>query len=210
MIKLILFTINLIISSTYAESRIKIALIDSGIYIKQVDSKYACKLLPGNVTDDKHPYSNLPHGPILFDIISSYINPKTHCIHSIKVFTQGGLTNPLEWAIKGLKIALMANYKYVNLSFSGRGYSQEEKGLLRDLSKKAFISIAAGNDKLVLKKGSCYIYPACYGYGYVVGSGDNYKSNRGEAVNEMIIAKHTDMGSSMAAAHKLGRMVKKE
>lgn len=118
-----------------------------------------------------------------------------------------------------LKILILLNAKYINISMSGSQYSSKEKYLLEELlNKGAIITVSSGNKGRDLSN-NCNVYPACYfdhpNY-KVVGSLDkNNKiapySNYGKIVKYWENGDYEDKyGTSFAAPRILNKIIKGE
>lgn len=209
---MIILLLLLSINSQAIETRDKVALIDTEITLEQRNSVFACKDEPVNFTDEEY-YKNIDtHASILFNILSIYIDSKKTCIFSIKVFTNKEDAFNGKKMLDALRYVDSKEFKFFNMSFSGRYNSKEELDLIKRLTKRGAIAVAAGNDGLYLTKYKCEIYPACYDIDenfIVVGSMDNKKSNTGKEVVDIILSDiYTYMGSSMATSHVLGALIK--
>ena len=72
--KYFLILLSLISCITYAETRTKVVIIDSGISRTQSAQKYMCKNGNKNFTDSKNKYDEHGHGTNILSIISKSIN----------------------------------------------------------------------------------------------------------------------------------------
>ena len=162
-----------------SETRIRIAIIDSGVDLKQA-KEYMCKT--GNYDFTGYGLQDVyGHGTNIAGIFAKRINPKTHCLMIVKFFhtTATGIESALEY-IQQFKP------KYVNLSLTGRFPSAiEEHAIHSLLNSGAVIAVAAGNEGQNLDQ-NCNSYPACYNIQdpkyIVVGSRGAMSSNYGGPV----------------------------
>lgn len=173
------------------ETRIKIAVIDTGINIKPEMRRFLCNGehydFTGTGIED-----NNGHGTNIAGIIANRINPETHCILVMK-WLDNGLTFGWNSELNALRKASEEHVKFVNYSASGESKNAEEYIEIKRLIKeKIYFITAAGNHGQNLSK-KCNAYPACYGfvspYFRVVGNGPNekerhYTSNYGLIVTD--------------------------
>lgn len=201
------------------ETRIKVAVIDTGINPSKELKPFLCT---GNHYDVTHTgiEDRIGHGTTVVRLIAERINPKKTCILVLKYYKEddGNLNRELE----ALKIILTEpNIKFVNFSSGGDNPDRREQELIKGLiDKQIYFVTAAGNSGLELKKNPCYYYPACYGYEFnsmffkVVGNGskptERYRSsNYGPVVTDWRDGA-TDKGSgtSFSTAIKTGELAK--
>lgn len=167
-----------------AETRTKIAVIDTGISKAQELNSYMCKQGSINMTGfDKQDVNG--HGSHIVHIIGSRINAKKFCIVSYKVYHDKGGLAIFRNTMKALKDINKQSFKYVNISMAGEINSIFEFVELKKMTDKGIkISVAAGNEGKDLDK-VCDVYPACYikniksNY-YVVSAKDTSNSNIGK------------------------------
>lgn len=153
-----------------AENRIKIAVIDTGVYKKMEKLPFMCNEKQVNFTSDV-PYDVHGHGSNVAGIIGESLNPKTHCIVSIKFYDEksSGVGNfvasnrALSYILRDQKI------RYVNLSMGGPSSSefktlsnQEKSFIKRILIRGITIIAAAGNESSSLDTLKGKYYPASY------------------------------------------------
>jgi hypothetical protein len=169
-----------------AETRTKIAVVDTGISDSQILQPYMCENGVKNMTkygrSDAH-----GHGSHIVHIIGSRIDVSKYCIVSYKVYHHPKVYKPksdeaMKDSLKALKDIENRDYKYVNISMSG-GYSTTEYFTFKRLTRRGVkVSVAAGNDEVTFTKKRCEVYPACYKLRknfYVVSAKDMVKSNKG-------------------------------
>jgi len=172
-----------ILSEIKAENRIKIAIIDSGISLQQSQSKILCE--NGNVGLFDDGIDDHSHGTNIFGLIANNLNYKKYCIISYKVWSPTN-QNSIKYMKKAIRLAILNNVKYLNISMGGTSYDSSEFFWLKRASKYMSIFVAAGNDGKNLK--DCDYYPACYrntikNNFYVVGAYDIKQSNYGNIVD---------------------------
>lgn len=157
------FTIilSLITSVQAAETRFKIAVVDTGMP-RVLPRKYLCNteqpyFSGGNIIDTDG------HGTNISGIIVTRMDPKRHCFIFIK-WTEGEST-PYESAITvpaSIKAAFALQANMVVLALEGgRPFREEYKYLQLLLNNKATVIAAAGNGgkNLAIR---CDVYPACF------------------------------------------------
>lgn len=147
-----------------AENRIKVAVIDTGVYKKMEKLPFMCKQDQINFTSDVN-YDVHGHGSNIVGIIGESIDTKTHCIVSIKFYNEkaSGAAN-LKGSIDALKYVLEdTKIRYVNVSMGGPAPSLLEKSLIkRMLTRGITIVAAAGNERSNLNNPKNKYYPASY------------------------------------------------
>ena len=169
----------------YADTRIRVAVLDSGINFNNSNRYYLCTEghydATGTGLADRE-----GHGTNVAGLIAQGINPKTHCIVMIKFFnTYEHVSNyrAYETMVDAWNHLRDMNPAYVNMSLSGTEYWQEEYNTIKALlAGGTKISVAAGNENINFDILGCYIFPACYhfqGNFHVVGAKDLDHSNRG-------------------------------
>lgn len=174
------------------ESRIKIAVVDTGIILSDTIKPYICadghKDFTATGLNDRH-----GHGTNVAHLIAQSIDPSTHCLVIVKwldPMTPGMLTSYNLAA--ATKYAAYSDVKYINISAGGNSQLKKEKEAIQyGLEQGIRIVVAAGNDSWNLGEG-CDHFPACYPTNspnfYVVGALDSkgqkaYFSNYGGPVN---------------------------
>lgn len=189
-----MYLLALFNSYTYTsstDSRIKIALIDTGVNIQK---EYLCKGghrdFTGRGLKDVE-----THGSVIANIISKSVDPKKHCFINIKWWHSKYIKNENYYYI--LKAAIDSGASLINMSLSGSFYSEVEETLMRKALKRGIIIVvAAGNEGKNLDA-NCNIYPACYDIKhknyYVVGN-KSRSSNHGVVVNMLEKHKATFQG----------------
>lgn len=163
----------LLTSSSLKETRKKIAVIDSGIDLKNEKLKpYICNTgnfdFTGEGLQDTH-----GHGTNVSWLIVKNLNPKEYCVMSLKYFSTTNHHNNLSGEIKSFIRA--AELGAVLINFSGGGMfasSAENQAVNYALSKGIKVVVAAGNNSTDLSR-DCNYFPACgikHENFYVVGS----------------------------------------
>jgi len=173
----------------YADTRIRVAVLDSGINFNNSNRYYLCTEghydATGTGLADRE-----GHGTNVAGLIAQGINPKTHCIVMIKFFNTYGYISkykPYPTMLDAWNHLKELNPAYVNMSLSGWEFWQEEFNTIKYLLRNgAKITIAAGNESVDFDKAGCIIFPACYRVNnpnfHVVGAPDLIRSNRGGPV----------------------------
>lgn len=179
---------------TPVESRIKVAILDTGIHSYEKLKPFLCNDSHFDFTDttieDQH-----GHGTNIAASIIEGLTPDKICIQVLKYVSGPGEFRQSTY-IKGLKMAVKdKKVKFINISAGGLGFDQEEKQSIEEaLRLKKYVIVAAGNNREDLNF-QCAYYPACYffvsPYFRVVGSGTdpNHRaiySNYGRAVTDWI------------------------
>lgn len=181
---MLLFLLLLFISKGYSEdTRIKIAVLDTGIDIKE---PYHCEK---GINLTKEPMKDqIGHGTNIAAIIGKKINSKTHCVYVIKIFGKGQRA----WIHEGVQAAIAHKVKYINLSLSGLIPQEQERRMLKlALDRGIKISVSAGNDNYDLNK-NCNVFPACYEFHnknyFVVANYCIMSDNKGKYVGNSNLA----------------------
>lgn len=158
----VLFTLTF---QAKAENRIKVAVIDTGIYPHMEKMDFMCK---NGVQDFTHtsPYDNHGHGSNIVGIIAEGMNSKTHCIISLKFYDKGqrsgqqmtqSMINAFRYTLLDTKI------RYINISGGGPAPSDREKNIVkRILTRGIKLIAAAGNESSNLDTEKGKYYPASY------------------------------------------------
>ena len=149
--------------TAFAESRVKIAIVDTGISLTQAKSKYLCKDGLKTFLTWDWGYDKNGHGTNIFGLIADQINPKTHCIISYKFYKKNlPDRKSLNNTIKAIEHAIKNNVKYLNMSMGGSSPSNRERALLKKfLDNGGYVLAAAGNESHNLDI-YCNYFPACY------------------------------------------------
>lgn len=200
------------------ETRIKIAVIDTGVNYTHLSRAYFCRDGQFDMTG-RGMKDVRPHGTNVAGIITKYINHKTHCITMIKFFHTSATMNDL---LRAMRLAEAIRPAYLNLSIHGDGYSSDEQQILNRMAKRGtVIVVAAGNERNYLDfRASCATYPACYkldGDMHVVGSVDTHgvlgsMSSYGPRVTDWEVGVEVEggglilSGTSMATAVLTGKL----
>ena len=146
--KLILLLALLSAFSAKSEDRVKIAVIDTGVYRTMEKLPFMCKQKQVNFTNTVN-FDTHGHGSNIAGIIGESLNTKTHCILPVKFYSQksSGDVN-LENFIKSLQYVIKdIGIRYVNLSMGGPDADIREKNLIkRLLTRGVTVVAAAGNE----------------------------------------------------------------
>ena len=184
--KIKLLVLPLVFVSLFAsaeETRIKIAVVDTGIkYSDQasggLDRKWVCEEhdLTGEGIFDFH-----GHGTNVAGLVIKNLDPNKYCLSIYKWFStaqskryvMGRAIVRLEEEERVNKsnetnmtkaeiMAANSDAKFVNVSGGGRGSNTDEQTYINKAVKRGQVwFVAAGNEKTDLKK-DCDYYPACY------------------------------------------------
>jgi subtilisin family serine protease len=227
-LKNLLLAATLLLSSVAfpSETRIRIAVVDTGLSISDTIMPYLCadghKDFTRSSLSDTH-----GHGTNVAHLIAQHINPATHCLMIVKWYDS---TTPDILTILYLKEAIVyaahSNAKYINISAGGGTPLKEELDAMKHAVKKGTrVIVAAGNDGWNLDD-ACIYYPACYQTGsenyYTVGALDAKGekasfSNYGHVVNAWAPGVKQDWksgivmsGTSQATANWTGMLAAKE
>lgn len=214
---------NPIYLNSVKESRIKIALIDTGIILSAIPQEMLCADehfdLTGQGIADYH-----GHGTTDALIIASQMDATQHCLMIIKFYnTSGQDINNFPNELKAIELAIKYKASYINMSLGGFERSERERSLLKQaLDAGIKVVVAAGNDGLDFYRVGCNYYPACYDFRvpnfYVVASYEGNKRHHFSNYNGPVNAwengyrrgtpPYVMTGTSQAAAAWTGRLVK--
>jgi len=224
MIKQILLLIFMcfVISSLRAETREKIAVIDSGSSITQSKSGILCESGIVNYTRGTR-YDTNDHGTNIIGIIAKTLNKKTQCIISYKVYNARISGQEVTDNItKALKSAIRRGVKFINLSMGGSSSSEPELKAIKKANKKGiYVLVASGNEGVDFDKEDCDYFPACYRVSYkhskfrVVTTISLKGSNRGSIVTNKERGYEVEgggvvrSGTSQATAVYTSKLIKK-
>lgn len=209
-----------------AESRVKIAVIDSGLRVDSRIKPYLCRSghhhFKSSWDTDVH-----GHGTNIANLIADNINPATHCLMIMKVFYYKKVLNHIvidsadsDFISESIRLAVQNGAKYINMSIgSGTQYLRgEDLAIKSAIANKVHIILSAGNNRKLLTK-NCKLYPVCNKYDksyfHIVGSKTNGSvasySNYGPIVDAWVDGTNKGMpamsGTSQSAAIFTGRFV---
>lgn len=184
------------------ETRIKIAVIDTGIVLSEEIMPYLCNTKHMDFTGSNSIEDIHGHGTNITHIIVRDLNPKVFCIKVLRY--SNGISFYTDKYLEALQNAVNdREVKYINISIGGDGFIPEERSMILSAVKaKKTVVVAAGNDNKQLQLG-CNIFPACYflinPYFRVIGNGENNfrpnpRSNYGMAVTNWTNGKHVCAG----------------
>jgi len=165
-------------SPTIIETRIKIAIVDTGIIFNEETERYVCKTGNEDFTGlgliDTH-----GHGTNVAGLISKDLNYEDYCLLILKYWRPDFIGNSLERELAAINKAIKEQASYINLSLGGTDFSNREETLInKALSKNIKVVVSAGNNSTDLSK-TCNYWPACIKANsnnfYVVGSCSNNK-----------------------------------
>jgi hypothetical protein len=197
----------------YAENRKKIYVLDSGISAPYATAKYMC-------TDHlATSVGGTEHGDNVTSIIGLKIDISNYCVYPVNVFPNGKYSQArVNRAL--YNILHDSDVVGLNMSLSGAHNETLEFQLLRSISHKLKVVVAAGNDNLDLKPGDCQRFPACYGLViksnfYVVEASDIKTDNRPHFKHYSAPGRRRGVnnamtGTSQACAEFTGNLFKKD
>lgn len=200
----------------HADTRTKVAVVDTGMPTSLFDSRYLCsdghKDISGTGIVDRH-----GHGSMIARDIARNIDVSTHCILIVKWIDWGreNIQPPvmMQRIAAAIDYAVISNSKYINLSLNGPGSSEyERQALTLALMQGVVVTVAAGNDGLNLSH-NCDAFPACYAFrnkNFIVvanyrGTTRQRTSNYGGPVNAY---EYGPTGTSESAAIFLGKYIR--
>lgn len=142
-----------------AETRIKIAIIDTGYTHSEKVDKYLCVGEHVSFVDDSPFQDTVGHGTNIAGLITNGLDPNKYCIVIVKFFK--GPKGSAK-VVESILYALTQKVSYMNLSLGGqRQYEAEKQAIIKALNSGVKVAAAAGNDGKNLDL-DCYYYPACY------------------------------------------------
>lgn len=213
----------LITSTSYAKDTLRVGVIDSGLDINDPRlSSHLCstghKDFTGTGLQDNH-----GHGTHVVGLIQKYAKNANYCIIILK-YWDNNAKDPSTYYIRALKEASRLGAKIVNSSGGGAGFIEQEYRTIKSHPNTTYI-MAAGNDGLELREGTCGYFPACYRLPNIIavgalarGAGTLDSSNYGPYVDAWEIGDevvstwpnnetHALSGSSMATAIRTGKLI---
>lgn len=187
----------LMIGCIGCESRKRIVILDSGVNLSKDLELFLCEDGHRDFYDLESPnpfHDHSEHGTLLASIITSGMNPETHCLSIYKFYGGDIQRSSIAYAnalidIRDLKPEIVV------IAIEDTGYWQNEPLWFKDITRSTKVFIAAGNGGLNLAR-SCEIYPACLASKVnsqnfmVVGDPEKY-FNHGGPVNRLAISRHT-------------------
>ena len=220
---LILLFVILSTYNSYAETRIKIVVIDSGISKVYKNRPYLCKDGIKTVLNDDG-FDEVGHGTNVIGLIVKNMNIKKYCIVSIKTWSRKLTFSQIRRATID-SVMMASNYKtpYINISMAGGLNSIAELDFIKKIiDSGTTISVAAGNDGRKLDKLTCFTFPACYKYDLtpkqqkkfiVISSNTTEYPNTGDVVDYYLDGKDKGFpkmsGTSQATAIFTSRLLSK-
>lgn len=162
-----------------SESRIKVAILDTGIFNHEAIRPYLCNDHHYDFTHTSL-VDQLGHGTNVAAIIARNLDKSKVCIQIVK-YVVGAEDFDMPTYLKALKqVVNDSSVLFINISAGGYGYNVAERILMEDaLQKGKYVMVAAGNrsENLSVK---CDYYPACYQFlnthFRVIGSGVDPKN----------------------------------
>jgi hypothetical protein len=206
-----------LIANAYSEdSRIKIAIVDTGVDYETSKKPYMCE--NGNIIMDPSSlgFDTNGHGSNIASAIGENIDSTKFCIISYQALN--GETTPRSLLVDRLKkikdSVIERNVKYINMSIQGDGFDVEEYHLIKEIVKNiSVLTISAGNHKFNLDS-KCDEFPACYNAKlnskkiHIVGAYDTTYSNYGKIVKYSESGHWKTMsGTSQASALHMAKVV---
>jgi hypothetical protein len=216
MFKYLIFPLLFVNQAHSNETRIKIAVIDTGISISVSQEPYMCE--DGNIVlaSDSVGFDTNGHGSNIVSAIGENIDATKFCIISYQALDGNGTSqNLFKDRLRRIKDSIIKRHvKFVNMSIQGSGSDIEEYFSIKQMVKYVnVISISAGNHKSNLDA-NCDEFPACYNKVlkskkiHVVGSYDTTYSNYGNFVKYKETGHWKGMsGTSQAAALHTAKVV---
>jgi subtilisin family serine protease len=189
----ILLVLLVLIGEAQAESRFKIAVLDTGVKPMKELQPYMCSSghrgIAANTTYDSH-----GHGTNIAGLIARNLDPAKHCIVVVKIFdyASGTKVGDTPQVVEGILHAINLRVDMINLSMnSGTDpFDKEYYAMMLALSSGIRIVLSAGNESTNLDKEK--LYPVSYDYNkyrdkvYIVGSNSGNYSNTGSVVKYKI------------------------
>jgi len=143
------------------ETRVKVAIIDTGITLNDTTTKFLCKTghkdFVGGGIEDKH-----GHGTNIAGIVSRNLDTTKFCLVIYRYYSNGSQAfSNLNNEIASFEEAVKQDVKFINFSGGGLDPSKKETEIVTVALKKGIkIAVAAGNDGNNLTA-KCQYYPAC-------------------------------------------------
>lgn len=151
----------LLFSSLAQAKPVRIAILDSGLNVKNKEDVKLCPSghldVTGTGFEDK-----IGHGTNIAYIIANTLKDVDYCIVIIKIFDSKSSTLLPSTELALLYLLHLEKIDLVNYSAGGRGYQYAETVLIKGLKVLGTTFVAAaGNEGRNLDE-SCDYYPACY------------------------------------------------
>tara|TARA_R110000868_G_scaffold66014_14_gene197079 strand:- start:9429 stop:10145 length:717 start_codon:yes stop_codon:yes gene_type:complete len=222
--ELILLAVVLLTVSIFAkETRDVVIVMDTGLTVNQDSLPYLCESghvdFSGSGTID----DNNGHGTNIAGLVARGLDTKKQCIVIVKYYDTDkdpyNKQEPGEALDRAWNYLLTTNAKWINMSFVGEVYVQNEYSAIKQLlARGTKVVVAAGNEALNFDD-KCERYPACYGFKspnwYVVGAYDLSLSNFGGPVNIVLQGMNQRghfgplmSGSSQATGNATAKIIK--
>ena len=152
------YILLLVSSLAFSESRVKVAIVDTGLRSDPYLMSFICKVQPVDVTNTGI-YDNYGHGTNITGTVLQGLDPNKVCFIPIKFFN-GPEDKGSVW-LDALRAVKRLNVSYLNASLSGTGSIPGESELILGLLNDGVrIAVAAGNDGQNLDL-NCNIFPGC-------------------------------------------------
>jgi hypothetical protein len=151
-------------ASYLAESRIKIAVVDTGLTDPtQRFQKYLCKEGNIDLTGGDNPMSDsslFEHGTNIVGLITKNLDYTKYCVLIIKFYPS--LVPHDNLVPRAVLYAVEQGAAFINLSLGGNAFEEPEYQAIKfAIEQGVNIAAAAGNGALNLND-KCSFYPACY------------------------------------------------
>jgi len=156
MITMIVFLLFLMVN----EPRKKVYMLESGLKLTKSLRPYLCKYQHKSfLANDSWRKDDTGHGTVMAETISRYMDPDRECLVIYKMYDgkpqQKAYLDALKMvADKGDATALVVAITDVTFDTS-------EVELYSRISKFSEIFVSSGNERKVLRKGKCDVFPAC-------------------------------------------------
>lgn len=187
MLRYLIFLVCFLTSVFVEAKTIRIAVLDSGLNVRNKEDVKLCTTGHFDVTDTGF-IDNIGHGTNVAHIIAEKLKDVDYCIIVVKIFDPKSQLRALpSTEIALLYLLHLEKLDFVNYSAGGPGYQYAESILIKAITfmGTSFVA-AAGNEGKDLDK-QCNYYPACYPNVISVGNLEtekkkNITSNYGKKV----------------------------
>lgn len=157
LVLLLAFFVNF--SYAKAESRLVVAILDTGVSITDIDRKYLCDLPHESFVDFSWNNDEVGHGTAMAKLILENIDPQKACIFVIKWYdnnpdTVGNNIKQIEYAASFLYRKIKEfRIDIINMSFNGSQPSATERTMIEFALKNGVtIVTCTGNDSIDIGK----------------------------------------------------------
>lgn len=198
------------------ETRIKIAVIDTGVDVMTKDLRPFLCARGHKSFVDKEPLKDeqfKKHGTNIAGLIAQNLDSTKQCLLILRFFKDSKAS-----VIPAIRYAIEQKVAFINMSLGGEGSDEREKAAIEEALKKGIkVAVAAGNDGKDLNQ-ECTYFPACYNFPsplfHIVGSNtknaeEKDYSNHGEMVkfleNGTKVGTPENTGTSQSTAIHMGK-----